>query len=388
MFARARTPWPRIYPRTYSSGRTVWIVDLGKVDGKQRKRCRFDSKAAAKAFAKKCRKAKKKYGAAMTALPFEVLGQAQRLYDLLQAHGISFEDARRHYETEVIPFLSAPTVAEIAQQMIEQQIAKGNRPSSVDTVTKFVKRFAVAFGDRQLGDLTEEELRDFCFKDGSAAKTRRNLRAMTSQRYRLSVQKKWVSENIALHLVVPRLPDKEPAYLVVDKVRRFLAVAEQFDVLGYLVLSLFNGDRPEELHRLDWSDVHLDDLLVCIVAAASKIHERREVPIHGTLLAWLVRCHKGSGPIVDGKDFAKRLRAARRAAGIEDWPNDVLRHTFATYHAAAFKDLNETARQMGHIDGLRTLRKHYVAYVPEVVAKEFWNLTPDAVLGAAGSPKP
>jgi len=83
---------------------------------------------------------------------------------------------------------------------------------------------------------------------------------------------------------------------------------------------------------------------------------------------------------VEGPNFDDRLRQARVAAGIIEWPNDVLRHTFATNHAAAFKNLNETARQMGHIGGLVVLCKHYVAYVPEKEAKKFWALTPASVV--------
>lgn len=105
-----------------------------------------------------------------------------------------------------------------------------------------------------------------------------------------------------------------------------------------------------------------------IKAAAAKIHQRREVPINETLKAWLPLCQKPSDPIADPSHFSDRFTAWRKAAGFEKWPPDVLRHTFATYHVAAFKSPEETARQMGHISGLGILKKHYVAYVTEAVA--------------------
>jgi len=372
--------WPNIYPRRYASGAVCHVVDLGKVKGRKRERLVFQTRTEARVFAKKCRQARRKYGDGMLALPFEVLGQAKRFYDLLTQHGLTFDAAYQYYEEKVIPFLHAPAVAEIAGQLLQQQIEKGNRPKTIQTVRNFVERFVTAFGTRQLKDITEEDLKGFCFKPDSAAKTRRNLRALTGQLYQFALRKKWVGENTALQLEMPQLPDKEPEYLKVEQVRRLLAVAEQFGVLGYVVLAVFAGIRPDEIRRTDWADVYFDDRRVCIVGGAAKIHMRREVTIHDTLQAWLLRCRRASGPIVEGANFDERLRQARAAADIQEWPNDVLRHTFATNHAAAFKNHEETARLMGHIDGLRTLKKHYVAYVTEAEAQRFWALTPYSVL--------
>ena len=374
--------WPNIYSRNYASGAVSYVVDLGinkDEKGKRRERSIFQTKAEANDFAKKCRQARRKYGDGMTALPFEVMGQAKRFHDLLRQHGLTFDEAYRDFEEKVIPFLSAPNVAEIGRRFLEQQAGKGNRPSTVSSGCNFVGRFAAAFGTRQLKDITEEELRGFCFKPEYAPKTKRNLRALAAQLYRFAILKKWVSDNTALQLETPRLPE-QPEFLKVEQVQRLLAAAEKFGVLGYVLLAVFAGIRPDEVSRLDWADVHIDDRVICIVGAAAKIHLRREVPIHDTLLAWLMRCRREKGLIVEGAKFDDRLREARAAAGIIEWPNDVLRHTFATNHAAAFKDHNETARQMGHIGGLIVLRKHYVAYVPEKEAKKFWELTPASVV--------
>lgn len=372
--------WPHQYVRMYPSGETSYVVDLGKINGK-RKRRTFPTKAQADKFARRVRRLRDKQGASAFTLPFEVLGQAKRLYDLLDPHGIMFDDVYRHYAEEMIPYLKVPNAGEIAGQLMTRLKERGNRPSSIKSVESLLKEFTSMFGERQLADLTEDELEKFCFKPGLAPKTRRNRRAVASQLFIFAVKKKWVKENTVLLLETPRLPDKEPAFLQVEQVRRLLVEAGRFGLLGYLLLAVFAGIRPDEIQRLEWTDVHLDARQIVIKAAAAKIHQRREVPIHDTLLAWLPLCARPSGPIVDPKSFSERFTAWWRSAGIEEWPHDVLRHTFATYHAAAFKNQEETARQMGHIGGLGILKKHYVAYVTENVAREFWALTPDQVLG-------
>jgi integrase/recombinase XerD len=247
----------------------------------------------------------------------------------------------------------------------------------------FLAEFTRIFGNRKITDIKESELNSFCFKPDRVPPyspgTRRSRRALASQLYNFAIEKNWAVKNLANGLDTPPVEDKEPEYLKVDEVARLLAAAEEFDLLGYIVLALFLGVRPNEIRQLDWSDVNVADGFVIISTAASKIHERREVPINPTAAAWLACCQRPTGPIVGSAGFEIRFRALRRAAGINDWPKDVMRHSFASYHAASFKKQEETARQMGHIGGLRILRKHYVAYVPEDVANQFWALRPTGI---------
>jgi integrase/recombinase XerD len=60
-----------------------------------------------------------------------------------------------------------------------------------------------------------------------------------------------------------------------------------------------------------------------------------------------VRKHSGK---VTPANFVKQLRAVRKAAGITDWPDNALRHSFASYHLAHFKDAAALALEMGHTD--------------------------------------
>ena len=46
--------------------------------------------------------------------------------------------------------------------------------------------------------------------------------------------------------------------------------------------------------------------------------------------------------------YRNRLEEARRATGNTEWPNNALRHSFASYHLAAFQDASALALEMGH----------------------------------------
>ena len=72
------------------------------------------------------------------------------------------------------------------------------------------------------------------------------------------------------------------------------------------------------------------------------------------------------------KKWQKRWLELRRSAGFTRWVPDVCRHTFATYHAAHFRNLPELQLEMGHRD-VSLLRSRYMAPALRRTAKEFWR---------------
>ncbi|MDC0311193.1 hypothetical protein OAL06_03100, partial [Akkermansiaceae bacterium] len=66
---------------------------------------------------------------------------------------------------------------------------------------------------------------------------------------------------------------------------------------------------------------------------------------------------------------------ASKAAGIMNWPNNALRHSFASYHLAAFQDASALALEMGH-STTRMIFQHYRALVTTAEALSYWNISP------------
>ena len=77
-------------------------------------------------------------------------------------------------------------------------------------------------------------------------------------------------------------------------------------------------------------------------------------------------------PLSIPHNWQKRWQALRRAAGFTHWQPDVCRHTFASYHAAYFKDLPELQLEMGHRNANLLLSRYL--NLPQVKhAKAFWR---------------
>ena len=64
--------------------------------------------------------------------------------------------------------------------------------------------------------------------------------------------------------------------------------------------------------------------------------------------------------------------AAFCAADFRHWVPDVCRHTFATYHAAKFRNLPELQLEMGHRD-TALLRSRYMMPASRRSAELFWK---------------
>ena len=137
--------------------------------------------------------------------------------------------------------------------------------------------------------------------------------------------------------------------------------------------------RPSEIERLDWSEIDFADKLIHIKAEKSKIAQRRLVLISDNLTAWLAPHSRKAGPVVDFERVIVARRKTCKDANIT-WSSDVLRHSFASYHLAHFKNAAITANELGHTSPVM-LFKHYREVVKPDAAAQWWQVMPPADYG-------
>jgi integrase len=261
--------------------------------------------------------------------------------------------------------------------MLAELKTGGRRETALRTLRSFLGgAFTLQFGDRQLSTVTLDELNAICLVPDLQPRTRLNRIRMVSQLYNYAIEYGWVSANFAERIVRPLLEKKEPGYLGVDAARCLLEHADDFGLLPYVVIGLFAGIRRAELLRLDWSAVNVVDREITIGSEIAKTRSRRVIPYGDVLADWIERCGHRSGPVVDHKNFEGDFGRLRCAAGIKHWPQNALRHSFATYHVAQYRDPVRTAYLLGHRGGTDMLDSHYRGLVSSAKAKEFWALRP------------
>jgi integrase len=146
------------------------------------------------------------------------------------------------------------------------------------------------------------------------------------------------------------------------------------EVLPHIAIGLFAGLRRAEIERLDWSEIDFESGLIEVTAEKAKGARRRLVTMQPNLREWLlpIRKHKGS---ITSENFRKHFEQARVTSGILKWPDNALRHSFASYHLGHFKNAASTALELGHHDS-RVTFAHYRELVKPKEAERYWNLNP------------
>jgi integrase len=129
------------------------------------------------------------------------------------------------------------------------------------------------------------------------------------------------------------------------------------------------------LERLDWSEIDFDSELIEVTAQKSKTARRRHVTMQPNLREWLMPLRKHRGNVTPRENFRQLFDTARLAAGIDEWPDNGLRHSFASYHLAHFKDAKALALEMGHTNE-DMIFTNYRQLVKPKEAERYWKIRP------------
>jgi integrase len=156
-------------------------------------------------------------------------------------------------------------------------------------------------------------------------------------------------------------------------------------LLGYLALATFAGIRPEEIKRSPVESIHLAERTALVAGAVAKTKRRRVVDLSENACAWLA-LWRGLCPaesLIIPKNFRRLWERLRARVGLDDWPHDVLRHTFASMHFAYWKDRARLQAELGHSADEDTLERHYKGVrtlggepISRGMAERFWTLFP------------
>jgi len=243
-----------------------------------------------------------------------------------------------------------------------------------------LEKFAKDFPDQKLAKISVKEIKNWLKKRGAAV-TKNNYRTALSMLFSHAKTEQLIASNPIEYVAAEEEETKQPGILELFQVRALLRASVKFqpDFVPALSIALFAGIRPEsELWHLQWQHVDLRKAEIDIHRSKSQ-GSTRFLKIQQNLVAWLQRYLKDEpGPISPhGDSYYSRLQRIRTEAGIIKWPQDVLRHSFASYRYAACGDENLTRREMGHYGSVHTFLRHYKNRVRDEDAKEFWAIIPD-----------
>jgi len=152
------------------------------------------------------------------------------------------------------------------------------------------------------------------------------------------------------------------------QMRDLLKAKMDDDVRALVLLGAFAGLRTIEVARMDWEDIDFKTRQVHVRAEVSKQHTgmlERVVEVTDPLFRRRDFFKDKAGRIVKGSLEALHERRRKVALGLgwEGWPDNALRHSFATYHLGRCGNAGVTAYQMGHTSPAMVQRVYAVPAV-------------------------
>jgi integrase len=296
----------------------------------------------------------------------------------LSKHGKTIDDATTFY----LDYLERirrcnVTVEELAKEVLEAKRKDGHSPIYIADLRKRLARFCAAFGERPIAAITVEELDNWLRNLECGPKSRANFRANIGVMFSYAERRRVIDSNPVLRTAQPKLVDKPPEIFSVDELAALLNAAATHapEVVPMLAIGAFAGVREAEIKRLNWSEVDQRRGHIEIKSSKAKSARRRIVDMQPNLREWL-RPYAGMNGAVVPVNARKKLDMVCNAADLARWPQNGLRHSFASYRLAACHDAPRVASELGHTSPKMLYSTYRELVLPEEAGR-YWNLVPD-----------
>ena len=243
---------------------------------------------------------------------------------------------------------------------------------------RFMKR-CKGLATRRMRSITPQECAGYIEAAFDTPRQRQKARLILSGVFGTAVKRGWCDANPVARVEAPRVVEQQVPILTPQEIEQITTTAETYrdgSCAAAVGMMLYAGIRPHEVARLSWEQVDLRERAIYILPRHSKTGGARRVSIHKPLLR-ILRAHKREdGEMICPANWLHHWRELRRAAGwntpARRWPQDALRHTFASYHLSYFRSYAELQLEIGHRDAT-LLRTRYVDQRPVVNAEAFWE---------------
>jgi integrase len=261
-------------------------------------------------------------------------------------------------------------VAEIVAELLRDRTQNGASDRYIWSLRCDLNRFAAAF-HCNIGSVTARLIEQWLGTLKVGPRTRNNIRMSVVTMFRYARKHGYLPKAEATEAeAVDKAKDRggKPELLTPLQMANLMAKAGG-KVALYLALAGFAGIRAAEIMRLEWADFNFRRGHITVAADKSKTATRRLVPILPNLAEYLRPYHGSTGSLFKLNDDERAITFAKKS-GIKPWPNNCLRHSYASYRLAATADAARVALEMGNSPTM--LFSNY----RELAAKAWFSIAP------------
>ena len=373
--SKKRSQWPRV---RFVAGRLCpWLVDA-RIAGKG-ERYFYATATEADTKADALRIARRNEGTEGASIPATLRADAVEAERKLAAVGATLADAVAYYLAHAKPAGGERTVHQTVTEFLTAKRNAGRKENYMKVQDYVLGNvFGGEFGQRKIHEITAPEIESWMNAKPWTMRTRLNYFSDIRNLFGFAIRRGYRPTNPITQLEKPIVTETSPGILSIAQASALLNVCAQgaAQMLPAVAIGLFAGVRTEELDVLDWRHVDLRENNIHITPDNEKMREGRDVEILPTLRAWLLPVARPEGKLAPPKCYDYYLAKKAAAAGITDWPKNALRHSFASYHYAHFKNKPLTQAMLGHQSNSTTFDRKYKKRVAPSEAAKYWKLAP------------
>jgi integrase len=341
-------------------GKEQWMVER-TLKGK-RKRKFFSSESKAKNWIRKEVNKEITIGREHAQIATsEWIRQAVDLEKKLQPYEATLELAVKEYIERVEADGKAITLGELRTRYFASKEKEGLRPLTIKEIKAKSLVFQDALGPEiKITAITPVRIDQWLDSIAGGAQTKNHYRRIAHAMMEHAVRFYSLPNNPVSRTAKRKVDRDLPGIFTSAQMKTMLTASkENSELQTYLALGAYAGLRATEVERLDWQDISLKTGTITLRPEVTKARKKRLVAIRPVLKKILQKHEQLGGPIV-GPSFSTSSRFGEFKKALKfKWPHNGLRHSFGTYHLAAFRNAGETAIQMGHRGSPSMLLEHY-----------------------------
>lgn len=361
------------------NGRPFFCVVWPKI-GNGRNRRFFKDRREAETYLQSKQIEQENYGTAGTSFNERQRAEYLECEESLKPFNATIRDAVNFYLPHLFATKRTCTAAELVDELLKIKEADGASERYLSDLRSRLTQFSNAFDGKPVAEITAPQIDEWLrsLSDSQTGKrlspvTRNNFRRVLIVAFNFAKGRCYCIDNPARQSAKAKEIDGAVGILAVDQTARLLENAA-LEIVPYVAVGAFAGLRRAELERLDWREVDLQSGLIEVTANKAKSARRRFVKIQPNLAKWLQPYAQLSGDLTPA-NYRELLDTAREKAGITDWPQNALRHSFASYHLARFNDAAALALELGHTNS-NLVFQHYRQLVKPKQAERYWQIAP------------
>jgi integrase len=299
---------------------------------------------------------------------------AHEAVERLQPFKKTIRDAVQYYVAHLKATEKSCSAEQLVKELLKAKEADGVGERQLYNLKSRLGYFADQFNGKLVAEISTREIDDWLRSLEVGPQTRNHYRAAALAAFNFAVRSGYAPTNPVEGAAKAKVVGEPPGILSVEQASALLVTAPK-ELVPYFAIGLFAGLRRAELERLDWSEIDFESNLIEVKAEKAKTAMRRLVTLQPNLCEWLQPYRKFKGNVTPSEKFRELFTQTRAAAGIVEWPDNALRHSFASYHLAHFKNAASTALELGHHNASVTFA-HYRELVRPREAFRYWNLKP------------